>query len=59
MKIDQFLAPADVLVDVRAADKTSLLRSLAAHAAAATNLPKEVILEVLDKLGTLLSPTDA
>lgn len=43
MKIDQFLALTDVLVDVRAADKAALLRSFAARAAAATDLPADQI----------------
>jgi nitrogen PTS system EIIA component len=33
MKIQEFLAPADVMISVRADDKSSLLRNLSRHAA--------------------------
>ena len=43
MDIREFLAPADTLVDLRAADKTRLLQDLAGRAAAALNLAAERI----------------
>jgi nitrogen PTS system EIIA component len=55
MKIKDFLSAADVAVDVRAADKASLLRELAARAAAARNLPVEMVaseIEKRDELGS-------
>jgi nitrogen PTS system EIIA component len=49
MKIGEFLSPDDVLVDVRAADKTAVLRLLADHAAKSVQLPAQEILTVILK----------
>ena len=43
MDIKDFLSPADVMVDVRAADKTRLLQDLARRAADALNLSADVV----------------
>ena len=43
MKIEEFLSPGDVLIDVRAADKERLLQDLSARAAAALNLDAEYV----------------
>jgi nitrogen PTS system EIIA component len=42
MSIDELISPADVLVDLRASDKVSVLRALAAHLAPRLNLDAEV-----------------
>ncbi|HEY7550413.1 MAG TPA: PTS sugar transporter subunit IIA [Hyphomicrobiaceae bacterium] len=49
MKIRDFLSAADVAVDVRAADKASLLKALAGRAAAAVNLPAETVAAEIEK----------
>ena len=49
MKITDFLAPSDVACNLRAADKTALLRELAGRAAAALGLPAEAIAAELEK----------
>jgi PTS system nitrogen regulatory IIA component len=49
MVISEFLAPADVLIDVQASDKTRLLRDLSAHAASALGLGTGVIASALLK----------
>jgi nitrogen PTS system EIIA component len=41
MKISDFLSPADIMVDVRASDKSRLLRQLSAQAAARVGLDEE------------------
>jgi PTS system nitrogen regulatory IIA component len=43
MKISDFLSPADVMVDIRAADKRQLLQELARNAAARLNLSADLI----------------
>jgi len=55
MKIKDFLAASDVAVDVRASDKAALLKELAGRAAAALNLPEDVVsteIERRDELGS-------
>lgn len=55
MKIKDYLSAADVAIDVRANDKASLLRELAARAAAALNLSADAIaseIEKRDELGS-------
>lgn len=49
MPITDFLSPADVLVDVRAAGKAELLSELTGRAATALKLPPELILKELLK----------
>jgi len=49
MKISDFLAPADVLVNVRAADKHRLLEELVRKAASRVKLPEADILSELIK----------
>jgi PTS system nitrogen regulatory IIA component len=49
MEIREFLSPDNALVDIRAADKTEILRVLANRAAAALNLPPEEVLQVILK----------
>jgi PTS system nitrogen regulatory IIA component len=49
MKIKEFLSAADVAIDVRAADKGSLLKELACRAAAAVNLPAEMVVAEIEK----------
>lgn len=49
MKISEFLSPDNVLVDVRAADKTDVLRLLADRAAKVLRLPTAEILTVILK----------
>jgi PTS system nitrogen regulatory IIA component len=49
MNIKDFLAAADVAIDVRAADKASLLKELAGRAAAAINLPVEMVVSEIEK----------
>jgi PTS system nitrogen regulatory IIA component len=54
-KIKDFLAASDVVIDVRAADKASLLRDLAARAASALDLPADAVaneIEKRDELGS-------
>jgi nitrogen PTS system EIIA component len=55
MHIRDFLSAADVAIDVRAADKASLLKELAGRAAATINLPADVVaaeIEKRDELGS-------
>src|SRR5262245_57289076 len=55
MKIKDFLSAADVAVDVRAADKASLLKDLATRAAAALNLSVDMVVSEIakrDELGS-------
>jgi PTS system nitrogen regulatory IIA component len=55
MKIKDFLAPSDVAIDVRAADKASLLKALAARAASALGLSADALaseIEKRDELGS-------
>jgi nitrogen PTS system EIIA component len=50
MDISNFLAPADTLIDVRAADKAGLLQQLAAKAAASLELAAgEILAELLKR----------
>jgi nitrogen PTS system EIIA component len=49
MNIGDFLSAADVAIDVRAADKASLLKELAGRAAAAVNLPPEMVVAEIEK----------
>jgi nitrogen PTS system EIIA component len=49
MKIKAFLSAADVAIDVRAADKATLLKELAARAAAAVNLPVAMVAAEIEK----------
>jgi PTS system nitrogen regulatory IIA component len=49
MNIKEFLSAADVAIDVRAADKASLLKELACRAAAAVNLPAEMVAAEIEK----------
>lgn len=49
MEIKDFLAPAGATIDVRAPDKTRLLRDLARRASAALGLPADGIAEALLK----------
>ena len=42
-EIRDFLSAADVAIEVRAADKAGLLRALAGRAAAAVNLPPDLV----------------
>ncbi|THD49503.1 MAG: PTS sugar transporter subunit IIA [Bradyrhizobium sp.] len=49
MKISDLLSPADVMIDVRAANKRLLLQELAAKAAAGLGLPVEAIASCLLK----------
>ena len=43
MDVADFLSPADVLLDVRAVDKKTLLADLARHAAASVELEPAII----------------
>lgn len=55
MKIKDFLSPANVALDVQAADKASLLKELAARAASALNLSADAVaaeIERRDELGS-------
>ena len=49
MKIPDLLSPADVMVDVRAPNKSALLRDLAAKAAASLKLPVDQVAPLLLK----------
>jgi nitrogen PTS system EIIA component len=49
MNIKNFLSAADVAVDVRAANKSGLLKELAASAAAALNLPASLVVSEIEK----------
>jgi len=49
MDIKELLLPAHTLINVRATDKTSLIRDLSARAAAAFDLPAERISDELLK----------
>ncbi|MBO0765734.1 MAG: PTS sugar transporter subunit IIA, partial [Hyphomicrobiaceae bacterium] len=55
MKIKDLLSAADVTIDVRAADKASLLKEMAARAAVSVNLPSAMVtgeIEKRDELGS-------
>jgi PTS system nitrogen regulatory IIA component len=55
MNIRDFLSAADVGIDVRAVDKAGLLKELAGRAAAALNLPVDVVVGEIakrDELGS-------
>jgi PTS system nitrogen regulatory IIA component len=55
MDIRDFLSAADVALDVRTADKASLLKELAARGAAAVKLPADMVaaeIEKRDELGS-------
>ncbi len=43
MKIKDFLAASDVAIDMRAADKSSLLKDLSTRAASALDLPADAV----------------
>lgn len=49
MEIRDFLREEDVAIDVRAADKSSLLKGLAVRAGAALQLPAEAIANALER----------
>jgi hypothetical protein len=50
MDIKEFLSPCDTLIDVRASDKTRLLRELARRAAATLDLaPERIAAEILKR----------
>jgi PTS system nitrogen regulatory IIA component len=49
MRIKDFLSAADVAIDVRAADKASLLKEMAGRAAAAVNLPADMVVAEIEK----------
>jgi PTS system nitrogen regulatory IIA component len=49
MNIGDFLSAADVAINVRAADKASVLKELAARAAAALNLPVDTVVREIEK----------
>jgi PTS system nitrogen regulatory IIA component len=49
MKIKDFLSPADVAIDVRAADKATLLKELAGRAAAVVQLPADLVVAEIEK----------
>ena len=51
MTIADFLSAADVAVDVRATDKSRLLKELSSRAAAALNLSAEAVAEEIEKRG--------
>ena len=52
MKISDFLSPTSTIVDVRATDKSQLLRDLAERASASLHLPAEPIaLELIKREG--------
>jgi PTS system nitrogen regulatory IIA component len=55
MKIKELLSPSDAAIDVRAGDKATVLRQLAARAAAALNLQADAVaseIEKRDELGS-------
>jgi PTS system nitrogen regulatory IIA component len=49
MKIEDFLSPADIVIDARASDKDALLRDLCSHAAARLNLDSDLVAEEILK----------
>jgi PTS system nitrogen regulatory IIA component len=49
MNIRDFLSAADVAIDVRATDKASVLKELAARAAAALNLHVDMVVSEIEK----------
>jgi PTS system nitrogen regulatory IIA component len=49
MDIRDFLSPADIMIDVRASDKTRLLQQLAAQAANALGLDSDEVSEQITK----------
>lgn len=55
MKIKEFLAPSDVLIDFRARDKLGLLREISSRAASALKLPADAVAHEIvkrDELGS-------
>jgi PTS system nitrogen regulatory IIA component len=53
MNIRDFLSAADVAIDVRAAEKAGLLKELACRAAAAINLPPDMVIAEIEKRDNL------
>ena len=49
MKISEFLAPSNVLIDLRASDKAQLIRDIAQRAAGAAGLSAEAIVSALSQ----------
>jgi PTS system nitrogen regulatory IIA component len=49
MNIRDFLSAVDVAIDVRAADKATVLKELAGRAAAAVNLPADMVVSEIEK----------
>ncbi len=49
MTIKEFLSAADVAIDLRATDKSALLKELAVRAARALHLPADVIAKEIEK----------
>jgi nitrogen PTS system EIIA component len=49
MNIRDFLSAANVAIDVPAADKAGLLKALAGRAAAAVNLPPDLVIAEIEK----------
>jgi nitrogen PTS system EIIA component len=49
MEIREFLSPADIMIDVRASDKTRLLQQLSAQAALALGLDSDEVSEQITK----------
>jgi nitrogen PTS system EIIA component len=49
MEIREFLSPADIMIDVRASDKTRLLQQLSAQAAIALGLDSDEVSEQITK----------
>jgi PTS system nitrogen regulatory IIA component len=53
MKIEEFLAPADVVIDLRASDKEAALRELARRAAAALHRDAQALLQAMHERESL------
>src|SRR4249920_226623 len=49
MQIKEFLSASNVAIDVRASDKSALLRELAARAASALDLPVDAVASAIEK----------
>jgi nitrogen PTS system EIIA component len=49
MGISAFLSPSDTLINIRASDKTRLLRELSRRAAASLDLPERIAAEILKR----------
>jgi hypothetical protein len=47
MRVDELISPEDVMLDVRAWDKRSALRTLATHLATRLNLDAEAVTRAL------------